>query len=1190
MMLGVMSFLKMTMENALDFKSRRLPTLDTELWVGLGNKVLYSYFEKPMASNQVLQKDTAMPEDQKMSSLNTEVVRRMQNTSELLPIEDRVAVVDNFCQKLANSGYRLHQIRKIVVGGLIGYEKRLEQSRKPVSEGWRALHENAAASQGKRDRKKLMGKQTWFKDKERNETEDNKAPTASRRDSNTRTDVGGSDKEMITRQGEDNKEGTGVSNTQDMLSSWRDSITRTDVGGSRKARTQGEKDNRERGQDSKGGKQDKKLTKEHIKTTTVMFVDNTVGGELAKRLRGEEDKLSVLTGFRVKIVESGGTQLKQMLSCVNPWSGVQCNRTDCQTCQQGDEVVQDCFRRNILYESTCMTCEDRLKEQDNTGAKQNKGRGKLEGHFVYVGESSRSIYERSLEHMNDAKKKTEDSHIWKHWAEHHPNESMPRFSFKVIRTFQDCLTRQVAESVRIDRRGGCVLNSKTEFSRCKITRLVVDTSEWQEEGRTEQDKTGEQLEEDTMWEDNIWEKLVAKKCRKSQEEFGGQPAKRSRKDMDWGQVEVQDNSMMRTWLLEDNKRMEAKDNKTETATERRGDILAEMARQDRKGRTRMISDCFTVIRKDLGVSNTFNGGDRPRPGTKEGMKKVQEGWQEWEEIEAEVGELTGKNEAWEMEKERRMLQKGRKLDPVEGWKEEQKKKRIEKARKLKQKWIDKYRRKASLDGKETKIEELSIPEGWKEVKKENHPTGRKRTSSCLDRIDGRREDQQELKTLKRARRMETPFTFNIQEQARGKKRKRNAKTKIYNWTRHLEEGIQEGWKQRRLERTRMETPERWMARLVAEVLGKASTEGWKKVKKKEKEDCFKMKRLEKKETWQVLVGLMDKLEELQMEIPEGWSARRMEREERRMEKVNEEPWKMENILQEWEVTRERQVLLTGRWMEGMVKKIVSMAEKEGWMNMMKKERKARAENLSAGWKERVEKMDWQDIQTSASERMEICQEKKENVQEGWKQRRMERKAKVVHCQNIWQEEPAFLMDWMDSVGLTNQHSIHSNTVHPARRGMGGNNTLVRLWEEMGRLDVSTGLAGKVGTGRTTFPVVAAICTEKNDRSGAASTAPGRKSKNSMKILTERKVAKGKRRKGSLGGEGNLVQKTIQEFLKNYPVEKKILAEGGGSPKPEGGEGGPRNEFLEVWGSITRKRVRLGQNGTPSKKQKENANN
>ena len=62
-----------------------------------------------MASNMTIQKDSAMPENSKMATLNQELVRRMMNTSEDLVIEERIIVVDNYCQKLSNSGYKKGQ-------------------------------------------------------------------------------------------------------------------------------------------------------------------------------------------------------------------------------------------------------------------------------------------------------------------------------------------------------------------------------------------------------------------------------------------------------------------------------------------------------------------------------------------------------------------------------------------------------------------------------------------------------------------------------------------------------------------------------------------------------------------------------------------------------------------------------------------------------------------------------------------------------------------------------------------------------------------------------------------------------------------------------------------------------------------------------------------------------------------------
>ena len=52
--------------------------------------------------------------------------------------------------------------------------------------------------------------------------------------------------------------------------------------------------------------------------------------------------------------------------------------------------------------------------------------------------------------------------------------------FKIVNTFQDPLTRQLAEAVRIDLRGEDILNSKAEYSRCRVPRLRVDMEGWLE--------------------------------------------------------------------------------------------------------------------------------------------------------------------------------------------------------------------------------------------------------------------------------------------------------------------------------------------------------------------------------------------------------------------------------------------------------------------------------------------------------------------------------------------------------------------------------------------------------------------------------------------------------------------------------------------------------------------------------------
>ena len=61
------------------------------------------------------------------------------------------------------------------------------------------------------------------------------------------------------------------------------------------------------------------------------------------------------------------------------------------------------------------------------------------------------------------------------------------------------LTRQISEAVRIELRGGNTLNSKTEYSRCRIPRLIIDQEAWQ--GMKKKEKEIQEEEIKRMEED-----------------------------------------------------------------------------------------------------------------------------------------------------------------------------------------------------------------------------------------------------------------------------------------------------------------------------------------------------------------------------------------------------------------------------------------------------------------------------------------------------------------------------------------------------------------------------------------------------------------------------------------------------------------------------------------------------------------
>ena len=221
------------------------------------------------------------PENTKMATVNSEIVRRMLNVSEDLPMKERIEVLDRVAQKMTNSGYSLTESRKNMVGALTGYERKVAASKKAKGSGWKPLHEGAAASHGARVRKKLTGKSNWFKDK--------------------KGDEGGN--------GEDQ-------NCQEYANQ------EISKGKKRKAETSS------CSQDGKGKEQKKDENGSNMVTTGVMFVDSTPHGVLVARLQRCENRMATVIGRRAKMVEMGGSQLGQTFSNRDPWAGAGCGRDD----------------------------------------------------------------------------------------------------------------------------------------------------------------------------------------------------------------------------------------------------------------------------------------------------------------------------------------------------------------------------------------------------------------------------------------------------------------------------------------------------------------------------------------------------------------------------------------------------------------------------------------------------------------------------------------------------------------------------------------------------------------------------------------------------------------------------------------------------------------------------------------------
>ena len=209
---------------------------------------------------------------------------------------------------------------------------------------------------------------------------------------------------------------------------------------------------------SKRGHGKRNDAKPKLSPTSVMFVPNSYGGILTKKLEQLEPMLERLCGYRVRMVEAAGTPLSRLFSL--DMSDGRCHRADCHVCiTHNGKGSSRCKRKSVVYLSLCQVCK--LSNSDQG---------------CYVGETGRSLYERSKEHVEDAINLKEGSHILKHWATAHPNLlTLPAFSFHVVRTHKSSLDRQIHEAVKIAECG--TLNAKCEYRQNQVKRLSVHLTE-----------------------------------------------------------------------------------------------------------------------------------------------------------------------------------------------------------------------------------------------------------------------------------------------------------------------------------------------------------------------------------------------------------------------------------------------------------------------------------------------------------------------------------------------------------------------------------------------------------------------------------------------------------------------------------------------------------------------------------------
>ena len=94
---------------------------------------------------------------------------------------------------------------------------------------------------------------------------------------------------------------------------------------------------------------------------------------------------------------------------------------------------------------------------------------------LLYGESSRSFYDRSREHVQALKDKNQKYAIVKHWLESHHNlEDPPKYKFEVLGTHLTTKSRQLSEGLAIEsHETEHLINGKGEYGSNRIPRFKM---------------------------------------------------------------------------------------------------------------------------------------------------------------------------------------------------------------------------------------------------------------------------------------------------------------------------------------------------------------------------------------------------------------------------------------------------------------------------------------------------------------------------------------------------------------------------------------------------------------------------------------------------------------------------------------------------------------------------------------------
>ena len=207
--------------------------------------------------------------------------------------------------------------------------------------------------------------------------------------------------------------------------------------------------------------------------TSVLFVPATKDSVLFNAVSSAEEKItSDNLSWDIKVVEKGGTPLASVFMTQIPVLDGCPLGSACVVCENDG---MRCSKRGVVYKATCQTCKDN-NNSPNEGTE-----------YTYIGETSRPVRSRVKEHMDSLNNLNPTSFQVTHWMDVHSMDTTPpSFSFKILESYQDPLSRQLSEAVNIIYSGN--LNKKTEFQVNDLYRMVTEQDKYTQQQEAERKK------------------------------------------------------------------------------------------------------------------------------------------------------------------------------------------------------------------------------------------------------------------------------------------------------------------------------------------------------------------------------------------------------------------------------------------------------------------------------------------------------------------------------------------------------------------------------------------------------------------------------------------------------------------------------------------------------------------------------